>query len=221
MSKAIKDLKKTKGNPRIINDEQLEKLNDRLAEFGDLSGVVFNEQLNELVGGNQRSTLFSLKNAQIEYIEQFDEPTKDGSTAFGFITIDDQRFNYREVKWDKKKHKRAVLIANTNAGDWDLEALQGDDWSDINFELDIDFSGDENLEEENKSGFDGEDDYSDKNREVDIDSLDENMTMKFVFSKDEFLDVQERLNVVSAKQNVETKEQALFELLNFYVRHGA
>lgn len=64
-------------------------------------------------------------------------------------------------------------------------------------------------------------DYSWKNKELDGDSFLDEMEIKFKFSKDDFMDIQERLNVVCAKQNVETKEDALRELLMFYERHGS
>lgn len=59
-------------------------------------------------------------------------------------------------------------------------------------------------------------DYSEKNKEIDVDEFDEKMEFKLKLSSDEFFDLQERLSIVKAKQNVDTNEQAIFELLNIY-----
>lgn len=63
-------------------------------------------------------------------------------------------------------------------------------------------------------------DFSGKNKEVNVDEFSDLMELKFKYEKDAFLDVQERLNVVCAKQNVDTKEEALIQLLMFYERKG-
>jgi len=63
--------------------------------------------------------------------------------------------------------------------------------------------------------------YSGKNKEIDVNGFSDLMELKFKFEKDDYMEIQERLNVVCAKQNVETKEDALKELLFFYERHGS
>lgn len=123
-----KELRKTKGNPRFVTDGSLERLDEKLKEFGSLDGVVYNVELKELVSGNQRTTLFNLKDAQIEYSEQI-EQQQDGTTAYGYIISNGQKFPYREVKWNLEKHRKAVIIANTHAGSWDLGELN-DNWQD-------------------------------------------------------------------------------------------
>lgn len=133
MAKSTKDLKKTGKNPRIVTDNSLEKLNDNLVTFGDLGGVVYNTLLGELVSANQRTSLFNLKKNRIEYTEQLKTPTEDGTTAYGYIIIDNQKFSYREVKWEEEKHKAAVLLANTHAGQFDFSMLESE-FADIDFE---------------------------------------------------------------------------------------
>ena len=134
MVKSTKDLKKTKTNPRLITEGALEKLNENLTRFGDLGGVIYNVQLKELVSGNQRTSLFNLKSKnKIEYTETLKTPTEDGTTAYGYILIDNQKFSYREVEWDEEKHKAAVLLANTHAGKFDFSMLESE-FANIDFE---------------------------------------------------------------------------------------
>jgi hypothetical protein len=134
MVKSTKDLKKTKTNPRLITEGALEKLNENLTRFGDLGGVIYNVQLKELVSGNQRTSLFNLKSKnKIEYTEQLKTPTEDGTTAYGYIIVDNQKFSYREVEWEEEKHKAAVLLANTHAGKFDFLMLETE-FANIDFE---------------------------------------------------------------------------------------
>ena len=111
--------------------------------------------------------------------------------------------------------RRRAILDNTHAGRWNADILSR--WE---FEM-------EELEEMwvPKLWDDAEEsetvDYSGKNKELDTDGFEDEMNLKFRYSKDEYMDVQERLNVVCAKQNVDTKEAALIELLLFYERNGA
>ena len=116
---------------------------------------------------------------------------------------------------EKLMRKRAI-VDNTHDGDWDAHVLG-------NWEFEQDEYRDMGVPEWVFGG-DGETgdgvDYSDKNQEIDVNGFSDLMELKFKYEKDDFLDIQERLNVVCAKQNVETKEAALKELLMFYERHG-
>lgn len=53
LPKNVSQLRKAKYNPRTITKERLHKLGDSMAEFGDLSGVVFNIKTKTLVSGHQ------------------------------------------------------------------------------------------------------------------------------------------------------------------------
>jgi hypothetical protein len=112
---------------------------------------------------------------------------------------------------DKEKD-RFIIADNVAFGEWDFEAL-ANDWDVDELEA---WGVDSPEFEEVK-----EVDYSSKNKELNTDDFDDTMELKFKLSRDEYLEVQERLNVVCAKQNVETKEAALLELFLFYERHGA
>lgn len=113
--------------------------------------------------------------------------------------------------------RRRAIYDNTHDGEWNSEVLSSweyevDEYRDMGVpEWVFGGDGDEN----------GQDvDYSQRNQEIDVNEFSDLMELKFKYEKDAFLDVQERLNVVCAKQNVDTKEAALTELLMFYERHG-
>lgn len=119
----------------------------------------------------------------------------------------------------EERQRELMIRDNVNNGQWDADMLAADfempelqEWGVPDFVFGGADMGQEIPE--------GETDYSDKNRELSLDDFADEMELKFRLTKDDFMDIQERLNVVMAKQNVDTKEDALKELLAFYERHG-
>lgn len=110
-------------NPRKITKAQHELLSSSLAEFGDLSGVVVNIRTGEVIGGNQRSSIFKREDAKIEIIERYDTPTKTGTTAIGYVIFGDEKYAYREVDWDEKTAESANIRANKIGGIFDFDIL--------------------------------------------------------------------------------------------------
>lgn len=117
----LSDLKPAGYNPRIITDEQLERLKKALHEFGDLSGIVYNRKTGNLVGGHQR--LKCLPPDAVIKKEKLKKPSRTGTTATGTITIDNETYTYREVAWDETKEKAANIAANQHGGEFDDEKL--------------------------------------------------------------------------------------------------
>ncbi len=163
-----KDLSPNLGNPRSITPAKLEQLKRALAEFGDLGGIVFNRKTKQLVGGHQRTSLFS-GTADITYVKKYTTPTPTGTVAEGYITTaEGERFSYREVLWDETKEKAANIAANKGAGEWDFPKLG--EWmrelDDFAFDLDLTmFDEDERKELLATSGSgsgDGEGEYTKK-----------------------------------------------------------
>lgn len=111
----LSDLAGNPKNPRAISDAKLQMLKKSLAEFGDLSGIVFNKRTGRLVGGHQRLRVLP-GNAEIEM----------DTETHGHAIIDGDRFNYRVVDWDETKEKAANIAANKHGGEWDIPALN--DW---------------------------------------------------------------------------------------------
>jgi ParB-like chromosome segregation protein Spo0J len=100
------------------------------------------------------------------------------------------------VDWDSDKQKRFVIEDNVSFGEWDYEELIKE-WNEIDLQdwgLDLPVVS--------------ELDYSDKNKEIDIDALDETMTIKLNFTSDEYWIVKEQLLKIAL-----TPEQAVWKLL--------
>lgn len=134
----IKDLAANPKNPRKVSDGKLVMLKRALTEFGDLGCIVFNRKTKRLVGGHQRTKHFD-KDAQIVVEKKYTKPTKVGTVAEGFVTLNGERFKYREVHWDETKEKAANLAANKGAGEWDAPLL-GEllaEIEDLSFDLDL------------------------------------------------------------------------------------
>lgn len=212
----LDDIKPNPINPRTITDADLQELDESMEEFGDLSGFVFNHD-GTIISAHQRWKKIQDRVKEFVVSETFKTPLPDGTIQRGhFELTDGRKYDYSVRKWPQDKADRATIRANRrNAGQWDREILQ--EWKYEREELieagvpEWVFGGDDPDEV----------DYSDKNKELNTGSFLDEMEMKFKFSKDDFMDVQERLNVVCSKQNVETKEDALRELLMFYERHGS
>jgi len=118
----VSDLKQYSKNPRKITEEDKAILKQGLEEYGDLGGIVYNVQLECLVGGNQRSVTLDPSD-KIVITERFKKPTKTGTVAEGYILNNGEKFSYREVAWNEQRHKAATLIANKAGGTWDFGML--------------------------------------------------------------------------------------------------
>jgi hypothetical protein len=133
----VSDLKPNPKNPRKSTDKKRARLKKTMVEYGDLSGVVFNSQTGNLVGGHQRKTIFD-GNTKIVIEKKYPKPTPTGTVARGYLLFNKERFSYREVCWPLKRELAANLAANKNAGDWDtpkvkdvLKELASDDGFDV------------------------------------------------------------------------------------------
>lgn len=148
-------------NPRKITDAQLQQLKENIQELGDLSGIVHDLNTDEIISGNQRSKVININECEIEIVKKYDEPNEQGTIAFGFIIFENQRLNYRQVRWDDKQRERACITANALGCDWDYEILKADweieyldDWG-----VDIDYVIPKNQDEKQKTN---KDDISEK-----------------------------------------------------------
>lgn len=110
-------------NPRTLTKKQFELLKRDLIELGDLSGIVFDVNSQEIIGGNQRSRVFDLKPEMITIAERFPTPTKTGTVALGYVDFQGERFNYREVNWTTRQCEKANIVANKAGGSWDMDKL--------------------------------------------------------------------------------------------------
>lgn len=126
MERVIDKSQQYQYNPRSISDSDLNRLQEHLSKFGDLSGVVYCRNNKAYVGGNQRSKIFN--GSQIEIIKEFGNPQKDKTVAIGCIIWNEQKYTYREVLFSEEEFREACIVANNDGGTWDMDALK-EHWS--------------------------------------------------------------------------------------------
>lgn len=110
-------------NPRQLKSKKHAKLKNDLEKYGDISGVVYNVETGATIGGNMRSLVFNIAECEFEFTHVNDEPDEQGTLKLGYVIWKGQRYNYREVKWNKFDEDTACLIANIGAGEFDWEGL--------------------------------------------------------------------------------------------------
>ena len=121
----VADLKPAPHNPRRLSAEQESALKQALEVFGDLGGIVFNRRSGVLVSGHQRVKtldpdwpITSSAHALLEGDQ------KVGTIARGWIDTPFGRLSYREVDWEERIEKAAMIAANKAGGEWDDSALK-------------------------------------------------------------------------------------------------
>ncbi len=96
--KSIDDLKPARYNPRRIKGKAETGLKRSLQEFGDISGIVWNQKTGNLISGHQR----------IEQLKTIGIKIKDNEIHAGNGDI----FKVRIVDWSLEKEKAANVAAN-------------------------------------------------------------------------------------------------------------
>lgn len=117
-------MKQYNKNPRKISEKQLAKLKANIEELGDLSGIVHDLNSDEIISGNQRSRVIDINKCQIDIVEKYDTPNKQGTVAWGYVIFDGQKLNYRQVRWDEKQREKANITANKLGGEFDYSILE-------------------------------------------------------------------------------------------------
>jgi len=119
------DLTPDPRNPNRMTPEDREGLKRALAEFGDLSGIIWNRRTGLLVAGHQRMSVLGQIKPEKTLVLQ--TPDQTGTVATGYIEADGRRYSYREVEWDEARAHQAMLAANRwgRRGHDDQEVLVG------------------------------------------------------------------------------------------------
>lgn len=100
------------------------------------------------------------------------------------------------VDWTEEKQKEFIIKDNASFGEWD--------WSDLANNWDAEELTDWGLDIPN---FDNGD-YSDKNKEINIDDIEDSMTIKLKYTEEEYLIVKEALSKIAS-----TPEMAIWKLI--------
>jgi hypothetical protein len=97
---SISDLKPAPYNPRHIDDKSLAALSSSMGEFGDISGIVWNQRTGHVVSGHQRLRTLKEKHPGLKM-------------AHGEIQANGHVFPVRIVDWPLAKEKAANIAANS------------------------------------------------------------------------------------------------------------
>jgi hypothetical protein len=110
-------------NPRTITDARKAALLKSYAEFGDLSGIVFNRRSGKLVGGHQRRSVLPPESG-IVIEDRHKKPDALGTVARGYVQHGADRIPYREVDWPEAREKSAMIAANKHGGEFSGDLAQ-------------------------------------------------------------------------------------------------
>jgi DNA modification methylase len=129
-TKKLDELIGNKKNPRTMSKHDADALKKSINEFGDLSGIVFNVQTNQLVGGHQRIETFKRLTGERNVVitQRFETANRVGTVAVGYITYNGEFYGYREVDWPLDRETAANIAANRIQGEFDLDLLAEMDW---------------------------------------------------------------------------------------------
>jgi 16S rRNA G966 N2-methylase RsmD len=126
----ITNVKEYHKNPRHITDDRKRELEKNMLELGDISGIVHDLNTGEIISGNQRSKIINLEECEVVISEKYKEPTKQGTVAIGHVIWQEQKFNYRAVRWNDAQREKANITANALTGYWSHEIL-AEEWQDV------------------------------------------------------------------------------------------
>ena len=107
--RTIADLKGDPANPRDIEDDSAAGLQASLAEFGDISGIVFNRQTGELVTGHQRCEQIRERWGDLAIDVVRGDPDRAVMTS-----PDGHVFDVRLVDWSQARQRAANVAANSS-----------------------------------------------------------------------------------------------------------
>ena len=102
--RSLSDLEPHPRNPREITDAALAGLGASIAEYGDLSGIVWNKRNGKLVCGHQRIK------ALVDAGATFAVLASGGGSMF-LPGEAGERFPVRVVDWPEEKHLAAMVVA--------------------------------------------------------------------------------------------------------------
>jgi hypothetical protein len=78
--------------------------------------------------------------APVTLTTEYPKPTRNGTVAEGYVTIDGERFSYRVVHWDTNTESAAMVAANQHGGDFDWERVS-ELLKELDGKLDLELTG--------------------------------------------------------------------------------
>lgn len=136
----LDEIKPSEYNPRIISEEELEKLEKNIKEFGLVDPIIINLKNNHIIGGHQRyEVLRKLAGTDTDYENTELKLIRLGNIGWVFKETD--------INIKDEHHEKALNLAlNKISGGWDYPKLDIilDELNELNF--DINLTGFENTD---------------------------------------------------------------------------
>jgi hypothetical protein len=129
-------------NPRELSEKALKGLTKSMNQFGDLSGITWNQKTGNLVSGHQRWKKIASEVPDLDIVYSHDDRYQIISKKDGYLG-----FDLRVVNWPIEKEKKANISANNHAisGEWDkgqlmlllgdIKGLGLDEYAELNLDL--------------------------------------------------------------------------------------
>ena len=172
------EIKSNPKNPRVIRDEKFAKLVQSLKDFPEM----LEKRPLVCFTDIDKKLIVLGGNMRLKAANEL------GIKKLPVILADD---------WTEEQKAQFLIKDNVGFGEWDFDSLAN--------EWDVDQLEDWGL---NIPNYENDLDYSDKNKEIDIDLLDEQMTISLKYTEDEYNLVREQLSKIAS-----TPEQAVWKLL--------
>lgn len=129
----LDEIKPSEYNPRIISEEELEKLEKNIKEFGLVDPIIINLKNNHIIGGHQRyEVLRKIAGTDTDYENMELQLIRLGNIGWVFTETD------LNIKDDA--HEKALNLAlNKISGEWDTPKLNNVlvELGDLNFDIDL------------------------------------------------------------------------------------
>jgi len=148
-------------NSKRTTAEEIQKLKESIELLGDISGIVYDVSTDEIICGNQRSSIIDINNRDITYVKEFKKPDKFGTLAYGHVEWEGQLYTFRKVKWNEEQRQLANLSANLMYSSYDFFELGRNFTEEVMKESGFDTHelkmafGDDNFVRDSKMNFDG------------------------------------------------------------------
>ena len=127
----LNEIKPAAYNPRIMSEEETEKLEKNLQEFGLVDPVIINLKNNQIIGGHQRYEILQKEQEKTGKQKEF---TLIQMGDIGWVFLDE------DMHIKDENHEKALNLAlNKISGDWDYSKLESilDDLQKIHFKMDL------------------------------------------------------------------------------------
>lgn len=128
----ITDIKEAEYNPRLMQDNEMKKLENSISEFGLVDPIIINLKNNKIIGGHQRYNAILSKSYEEDEFNPELNLIRLGDIGWVFMDT--------ELEIKDEDHEKALNLAlNKISGEWDYGKLEPllDELSLDGFNLDL------------------------------------------------------------------------------------